>query len=157
MSLSERELLRHALAVLAYRGAKPLRDAPASFASFDTGGGRTPLTILAHISDLLDWALSHARGEARWHSATPGAWGTEVARFHQALAAFDAYLASDAPVQAEIPRLLQGPVDDALTHVGQLMMLRRMAGAPVYGENYFVADIVIGHLGPDQTPPKRTF
>jgi hypothetical protein len=157
MSLTERELLRHALAVLAYRGAKPLRDAPASFASFDTGGGHTPLAILAHICDLMDWALSHARGEGRWNNAAPGAWDAEVARFHGALAAFDAYLASDAPVRAEISRLLQGPVDDALTHVGQLMMLRRMAGSPVYGENYLVADIVIGRLGPDQAPPKRPF
>lgn len=157
MSLTDRELLRHALAVLAYRGAKPLRDAPASFASFDTGGGHTPLTILAHLSDLMDWALSHARGEGRWRGATPGGWETEVARFHRSLAALDDYLASDAPVRAEITRLLQGPIDDALTHIGQLMMLRRMAGSPVYGENYFVADIVTGRLGPDQAPPKRPF
>jgi hypothetical protein len=157
MSLTDRELLRHALAVLAYRGAKPLKGAPASFASFDSGGGHTPLVILAHLSDLMDWALSHARGEGHWHSATPGDWETEVARFHASLAAFDAYLASDAPIRAEITRLLQGPIDDALTHVGQLMMLRRMAGAPVYGENYFVADIVTGRLGPDQAPPKRPF
>jgi hypothetical protein len=157
VSLTDRELLRHALAVLAYRGAKPLRGAPATFASYDTGGGHTPLVILAHISDLMDWALSHARGEARWNSATPQSWDAEVARFHAALAAFDAHLASDAPIRAEIPRLLQGPLDDALTHVGQLMMLRRMAGSPVYGENYFVADIAIGRLGPDQAAPKRPF
>lgn len=157
MSLTDRELLRHALAVLAYRGAKPLRGAPASFAGFDTGGGHTPLVILAHISDLMDWALSHARGEGRWNSAAPGTWDAEVARFHAALAALDATLASDAPIRAEIPRLFQGPIDDALTHVGQLMMLRRMAGAPVYGENYFAADIAIGRLGPDQAPPRRPF
>jgi hypothetical protein len=155
--MTDRELLRHALAVLAYRGAKPLKGAPASFASFDTGGGHTPLVILAHLSDLMDWALSHARGEGKWNSADPGGWDAEVARFHRSLAAFDDYLASDAPVHAEIPRLLQGPVYDALTHVGQLMMLRRMSGSPVYGENYLVADITTGRLGPDQAPPKRPF
>jgi len=155
--MTDRELLRHALAVLAYRGAKPLRNAPASFAGFDTGGGNTPLTIIAHISDLLDWALSHARGEGRWTSAKPGTWDAEAARFHASLAALDAYLASEAPVRAEIPRLLAGPIADALTHVGQLMMLRRMSGSPVYGENYLVADIVTGRVGPDQAPPKKPF
>jgi hypothetical protein len=157
MSMTDRELLRHAVAILAYRGAKPLRAAPASFAGFDTGGGHTPLRVLAHISDLLDWALSHARGEGRWNSAEPGTWDAEVARFHEALAAFDAYLASDAPIKAELPRLLAGPIADALTHVGQLMMLRRMTGSPVYGENYFVADIVAGRVGPDQSPPRKPF
>jgi hypothetical protein len=157
MSLTDRDLLRHALAVLAYRGAKPLCDAPASFASFDSGGGHTPLVILAHLGDLLDWALSHARGQGRWKSDSPGSWEAESARFFAALAALDAYLASDAPLGAETTRLLQGPIADALTHVGQLMMLRRMSGAPVYGENYFVADIVTGRVGPEQSPPKRPF
>jgi len=156
--MTDRELLRHTLAALAYRGAKPLCDAPASFASFSTGpGGNTPLTILAHIGDLLDWALSHAKGEGRWKSATPGSWDDEAARFHRSLGALDDYLASDAPLGAEITRLFQGPIADALTHVGQLMMLRRMAGSAVYGENYFVADIVTGRLGQDQAPPRRPF
>jgi len=80
-----------------------------------------------------------------------------VARFPKSLAALDDYLASGAPIQAEVTRLLQGPIVDALTHVGQLMILRRMSGSPVYGENYFVADIAIGRLGPDQAPPKKPF
>ena len=156
--MTDRELVRHTLAALAYRGAKPLRDAPASFPDFSSGpGGNTPLTILAHIGDLLDWALSHAKGEGRWTSAAPGSWDDEAARFHRSLVALDEYLASDAPLGAEITRLFQGPIADALTHVGQLMMLRRMAGSAVYGENYFVADIVTGRLGQDQAPPKRPF
>ncbi len=155
--LDDRTLLRHALAVLAYRGGKPLRDAPPAFAAYDTGGGHTPLVIVAHLADLMEWALSMAQGEERWRSAAPGPWADEVARFYAALAAFDAYLASEAPVRAEIPRLLAGPVADALTHVGQLALLRRMAGAATVGENYYVADIVTGRVGPAQSPPRRPF
>ena len=155
--MTDRELIRHAVAVLAYRGAKPLREAPVSFASFETGGGHTPLVILAHLADLIDWALTHVSGKPRWVSAAPAAWDAEVARFFASLRALDAYLASDQPIRCELPRLLAGPVADALTHVGQLMMLRRMAGSPVYGENYFVADIVTGRVGPEQSPPVRPF
>jgi hypothetical protein len=154
--MDDRALLRHALAVLAYRGGKPLRDAPGSFATFE-GGGQTPLRILGHIADLLDWALSICRGQEKWPSVELGTWDAEVSRFYASLAALDAYLGSDAPIHAEIPRLLAGPIADALTHVGQLAMLRRMAGAPTIGENYFRADIVTGRVGPDQSPPARPF
>lgn len=155
--MSDRELLRHALAVLAYRGGKPLRDAPPEFAQFDTGGGHTPLVIVAHLGDLLEWTLSHARGEGKWPNHTPGTWDGERARFFAALAALDAFLASDEPVRQDLARLLQGPIADALTHVGQLMMLRRMSGSPVYGENYLVADIVTGRVGAEQSPPVKAF
>ncbi len=149
--------MRHALAVLAYRGGKPLRGASPAFAAHDTGGGHTPLVILAHIADLMAWALRHVKGEAKWVSATPVSWSAEVDRFYSTLGALDTYLASDAPIRCELGRLLAGPVADALTHVGQLMILRRMSGAPVYGENYFVADIVTGRVGPEQSPPVRPF
>ncbi len=155
--MTERDILRHCLAILAYRCGKFIRSAPASFACYDTGGGTTPLRILSHISDLLDWALSMSRGAGRWAAATPSDWGSEVMRFHAALAALDNYYASEEPIRAEVPRLLQGPIADALTHVGQIAMLRRMADAVVIGENYFVADIVAGRVGPEQTPPRKPF
>lgn len=78
-------------------------------------------------------------------------------RFHAALAAFDAYLASDKPSQAPIENLLQGPIVDALTHVGQIAMMRRLAGSPLKGENFFAADIAAGRVGPDQSGPKFEF
>jgi hypothetical protein len=153
-----RQLLRHALATLAYRGAKPLRDAPEGFSSFDCGGGcRTPGQLLAHIGDLLDWGLSIAEGKQQWHNAQPQSWEQDVKRFHAALAAFDAYLASGKPLQAPVEQLFQGPIADALTHVGQVAIARRLAGSPVKGENYFVADIRAGHVGSDQSAPKREF
>lgn len=152
----KRELLRHTLATLAYRGGKTVRNAPADFAEF-SGAGRTPGQILAHIGDLLDWALSMADGTRKWHDSTPLIWDEEAKRFFAALKKFDDYLVSDQPLQAPAEKLFQGPVADALTHVGQLAMLRRLAGGPIVGENYFVADIVVGRVGAEQTAPKRTF
>ena len=155
--MTDRELIRHLLAVLAYRGGKPLRNAKPEFASFDSGGGQTPLRILAHLGDLMDWALTHLRGEPRWVEAPLGAWDGQATRFFASLGALDAYLASDEPIKCDLGRLLAGPIADALTHVGQLMMLRRMSGEPLYGENYFVADIRAGRVGADQAPPVKPF
>lgn len=155
---TKREMLRHTLATLAYRGAKAVRGAPESFASFEAcDTTRTPAQILAHIGDLLDWALSIAKGEEAWNNAAPLPWDEEVARFHRALESFDSYLASDAELSATCERLFQGPIADALTHVGQLTMLRRIAGAPIKGENYSRAKIESGQVGADQAQPKREF
>jgi len=155
--MTDREMIRHTLAALAYRGAKPLRDAPPEFATFDTGNGHTPLVILGHLADLMDWALTHCSGQTKWVTVEPTTWAAGAARFHASIAALDAYLASDAPVHCELTRLFQGPIADAINHVGQLMILRRMTGSAVYGENYFVADIVTGRVGPEQSPPVRPF
>jgi hypothetical protein len=152
----KRELLRHALATLAYRGAKPLRDAPAAFADF-SGAGRTPAQILAHLGDLLDWALSMADGSRQWHDSKPLPWNQESQRFFAALKKFDDFLASAEILQAPVEKLFQGPVADALTHVGQLAMMRRLADVPIQGENYYAAAIEVGRVGPDQAPPKRAF
>jgi len=155
---SSRQLLRHTLATLAYRAGKTLRGAPDSFAAFSTGEkGRTPAHILAHMGDLFDWALSIARGKQEWHDSTPLPWSKEVERFFKTLQAFDDYLASDAPLAASPEKLFQGPVADALTHTGQLAILRRMAGCPMRGENYFRAEIVAGRVGQDQAAPVREF
>ena len=155
---SARQLLRHTLATLAYRGGKTLRDVPATFAQFRIGEhGRTPAEILAHIGDLLDWALSIAKGKQQWHDSPPLPWDQETLRFFAALEAFDAYLASDAPLEAGAEKLFQGPIADALTHVGQLAMLRRLSGETMRGENYYVAEITVGRVGSDQAPPRKEF
>ena len=155
---TKREMLRHTVATLAYRGGKAVRGAPEGLGEFIACAGlRTPVQILAHVGDLLDWALSMARGEPRFNESAPLGWDAEVSRFFDALAAFDAYLASDEPLGIPAEGLFQGPVADALTHVGQLAMLRRMAGAPVRGENYFRAEIVAGRVGEKQAAPRREF
>jgi hypothetical protein len=107
--------------------------------------------------DLLDWGLSIAQGKQTWKSSDPFPWEKETARFFAALKRFDDYLASAEPLQVPAEKLFQGPVADALTHVGQIAMLRRMAGGPVKGENYFVADIAAGRVGPEQAAPKKEF
>ena len=152
----KRSLLRHTLATLAYRATRALEDTPQAFANFD-GAGRQPIQILAHMGDLLDWALSIAQGKPAWRNSQPLAWPQEQQRFFAALAAFDAFLASSTPLQAPIERLMQGPVADALTHAGQLAMLRRLAGSPIRGENFYVAAIAAGQVGPVQPEPVKTF
>jgi len=149
----DRYSLRYAVATLAYRAAKTLRGAPEEFATFKPGStSKTPVEIVAHMGDLFDWGLRLQRGEPSWTSAKPQAWNAECARFFAALTAFDGYLASDAPIQYELAKVFQGPVADALTHTGQLAMLRRLFGAPMKGESYNRADVVVGRVGPEQTP-----
>ena len=151
-------LLRHTLATLAYRGGKALRGAPAEFAGFRCGEStRTPAQILAHLGDLLDWALSLAEGKEVWHDSPPVSWEQGTARFFAALEALDQRLASDTPLACSAEGLFQGPIADSLTHVGQIAMLRRLAGCPVRGENYLRAEISIGRVGSEQASPKREF
>ena len=153
-----RELLRHALATLAYRGGKAVRGAPDAFGAFHLAAtSRTPVQILAHIGDLLDWALSVARGQETWHESPPLAWPDEVSRFYEGLARLDAQLAAQDPAGATLEQLFQGPIADALTHVGQLTLLRRLAGSPVRGENYMRAEISAGRVGPTQQLPRGEF
>ena len=151
-------MVRHALATVAYRGGKAVRGTPETFATFSAGEStRMPAQLVAHIGDLYDWALTLAQGAQRWNDSTPLAWDLEIARFFRTIAALDAYLASDAPLAAPPEGLLQAPIADSLTHIGQLIMLRRLAGVTMRSENYFRAEIVSGRVGPEQTPPKREF
>ncbi len=150
--------LRHAVATLAYRAAKVLRDAPPEFSSFRAAeGSRSAGEILAHMGDLFDWALSQAQGEQRWRNSKVRPWSEDVARFFSALKAFDEHLASDATLHTPPEKMFQGAVTDALTHTGQIAMLRRLAGARVRGENYYVAKIEAGRVGDDQNAPVMEF
>ena len=154
----KREMLRHTIATLAYRGGKAVREAPESFADFRASETtRTPAAILAHICDLLDWALSMAKGAETWHGSDPQPWAQDIERFHAGLARFDEYLASNEDLACSCERLFQGAIADSLTHVGQLTMLRRIARAPMRSENYSKADIQSGRVGAEQTAPRREF
>jgi hypothetical protein len=154
----KRELLRHALATLAYRGGKAVRNASEGFAGFHANESvRAPGQILAHIGDLMDWALSMAVGKQAWNNSQPLAWEKEVERFFAAVKKFDDFLASSESLQATPEKLLQGPIADALAHVGQIAILRRLAGDPVKAENFYKAEIVAGRVGADQAKPKLEF
>ena len=155
---SGREFLRHTLATLAYRGGKVLRDSPPGFATLaSTDGSRSPIEILAHIGDLLEWTLHLTEGRHTWTERQAESWDAEVDRFFELLRKVDARLVAPEPLAAPVENLFQGPVADALTHIGQLALLRRRAGSPVKGENYFKAEIVAGRVGPEQAGPKREF
>lgn len=153
-----RQLLRHTLATVAYRGGKALRGAPETFAAFRSADTtRTPAEILTHLGDLYDWALSISQGKQAWQPAKPQPWTLEVDRFFAAIQKFDDYLASGEALHTSAEQLFQGPIADSLTHIGQIAMLRRMAGAQIRGENYFVADIAAGRCGAEQAAPRREF
>jgi hypothetical protein len=153
-----RAFLRHTLATLAYRGGKAIRKAGPDFAGYNCSEtSRTPAKILAHIGDVLDWALAMSEGHPAFHDSAPLTWEKECERFFAALKRFDDYLASEKPLHAPAEKLFQGPIADALTHVGQIAMLRRMAGVPMKGENYYVAEISLGRVGADQAVARKEF
>jgi hypothetical protein len=155
---STQDMIRHAVATIVYRGAKTIRGAPAEFAVYRVKPeSRTPVEIVAHMGDLFDWALSIAKGQEVWRSSSPMDWEAEVSRFYASVKAFDAHLASAASLACPPEKLFQGPIADAISHVGQLAMLRHLFGAPIRGENYFKADINAGQVGPNQPAPRREF
>jgi hypothetical protein len=150
--------LRQMAATLAYRAAKVLRDAPPDFAHKSFGDAtRQPVRIVAHMGDLMSWGVSMAGGGKEWKPGGGDDWKTEVERFFMGLAALDAALADDGEFKGSVDKLIQGPLADALTHVGQLAMLRGMAGAPVRPESYARAVITAGRVGLDQEAPRAEF
>ena len=153
-----RSLLRHTLATIAYRGGKAIRNAGPSFGEYGSPDtSRTPGKILAHIGDLMDWGLAMCEGRREWHDSSPLAWEKECERFFASVKKFDDYLASDKPLQVSAEKLFQAPIADALTHIGQIAMLRRMARVPMKSEYYVIAEITAGRVGPDQAPPRKEF
>ena len=155
----KREMLRHTIATVAYRGSKSVSNAPEGFAAFRVNETtRTPGEILAHMSDVLDWALRAVKGENVYNEFAPRSWEEEATRFFASLKAFDDYLASDAPlVDYTAEKIFQGPIADVLAHIGQIMLLRRMAGSPVRAEIYPMAEIMIGRVGREQSAERVEF
>lgn len=149
-----RPLLQHALATLAYRTQKALRGAPDGFASFRAGVHvRTPLDLLWHMTGLVGYARTMLRGGTFAPPPVP-TLAEEIARFHAELAALRDDFADpslDATITDE--QFLQGPIADALTHAGQLAMLRRLAGDPVPSENFIQADVRADNVGVEQPLP----
>jgi hypothetical protein len=157
ISMNEkRELLRHFLAALAYRTQKALREAPTNFGDFDPGGQvRTPAGLVRHMTSVLGYARTYFVGGHYRPEPLPSLQ-EEIARFHEMLADLSGHLANGTPFLQDMTeeRMLQGPFSDAMTHAGQLAMLRRLAGDPVAPENFIVADIQKERLGPEQPAPR---
>lgn len=149
--------VRHLTATLAYRAAKVLREVPEGFATRPFGtSSRLPVQIVAHMADLMAWAVTLARGDYVWKAAGSDDWDAEVQRFFAHLESLDRELA-ESRFGGSLEKLIQGPLADALTHVGQIALLRGMAGAPVRPESYARAEIVAGRVGIVQAPPGREF
>ena len=154
MATESRRLLQHFLAALAYRTQKALRGAPAGFGDFRIAPtSRTPHELVWHMTGVIGFARTMLHGGS---FAPPrlASFADEVARFHDTLAALHADFGNTSLVASvSDERLLQGPLADAMTHAGQLAMLRRLAGAPVASENFVEAAIDSGNVGPDQPDP----
>ena len=150
--------LRHTVATLAYRAEKALRDAPPGFPEFRASShSRSALALVAHLGDLMEWAERMARGEARWQAVPQPSWAAAIDRFFCGLAALDIALTEMPSESLRHEVIFQGPVADALTHVGQLTMMRGMAGAPVRPESYARANITAGRVGRDQDGARSEF
>lgn len=152
------QLLRHMLAVIAYRGGKVLRAAPDGFGNTrvreDT---RSAVESLSHINDTLQWGLTAVHADQQWQEQPHGEWCDQVDRFFDVLKRFDDELKQINELPCSAERLIAGPLADSLTHIGQLSTLRKLAGSAIMGENYFVADIQTGNVGPNQATPNREF
>jgi hypothetical protein len=143
----KREFLRHLVATLAFRGGVAVTDAPENFSEFRAGETmRSAGEILAHIGDLLQGSLILMKGEFVYLQSPAQSWAQDVKRFFSAVEEFDSFLASDAPLAQPVEKIVQGPISDALTHVGQIVLLRRLAGEPIQSEAYFTAEIKAGEV-----------
>jgi len=154
MQIGSRELLRHFLASLAYRTQKALRGAPDDFGELRVAPGvRTPRELVRHMTSVLGYARTLFLGGAYETEPLPDL-AAEVSRFHQMLEELAALLREGVEVSATEQQLLQGPFADAMTHAGQLALLRRLHGSPVPAENFLKADINSANVGPDQPLPR---
>jgi hypothetical protein len=149
-----RALLRHFLASLAYRTQKALSGAPESFADFRAGSGaRTPRELIRHMASVLGYARTFFIGGV-FRAEPLESFEAEIERFHSVLSDLAAHLAvATPPRDITLEQLLQGPLSDAMTHAGQLALLRRQAGFPVPSENFLFADVSVDRLGSRQPEP----
>jgi hypothetical protein len=153
-----RALLRHTVATLAYRAEKVLRDPPDGFADARVSeAGRSALDIVHHLGDLMEWATRMAEGTYKWAPNPADGWEPACRRFFDGLAALDAVIVTSDFADFTEAVIFQGPVADALTHIGQLAMLRGVVGAPVRPESYARAAIEAGRVGREQSSVRKEF
>ncbi len=150
-------MVRHFLAALAYRFHKAVNKAPKDFYKLTPGSGiRTPLEIVHHMNGVLGYGkvVLETGDTDYWYANAKHDWDGEVQTLHKTLESLDALLENAISIEDEkLQRLLQGPLSDAMTHVGQLAMLRRIANSPLPGENFYKADIRVGRVSEKQPDP----
>ncbi len=149
----KREMLRHFIASIAYHATKAIRDAPATYPEFNAGEGlRTPREILHHMTGVLSYVHSFFEDYETTYFEHQ-TWDAEVNHFYETLSKLDRSFQEKGPREVSEEQLLQGPLSDTMAHIGQLLMLRRLASSPVPSENFIFADITKGAVGPDQPEP----
>ena len=154
----DRPLLRHTVATLAYRAEKVLREVPDGFADQRVSvASRSPLEIVSHLADLMEWATRMAQGEYKWSAQPAPDWNAACDRFFRGLAALDDALVTATFETYSAGVIFQGPIADALTHVGQLALIRGAVNSPVRPESYARADIQVGRVGREQSSTRKEF
>jgi hypothetical protein len=154
----KRGLLRHTVATLAYRAEKVLRDAPASFGGMRLSpSSRSALEIVSHLGDLMDWGERMARGEYVWEPRPAIDWGAACDRFFRSVKSLDDAIGQAGFEKYPAETIFQGPIADALTHIGQLSIMRGVAGVAVRPESYARAEISAGRVGREQSSARKEF
>ncbi len=150
----KRHMLQHFLAALAYRTQKALRGAPEDFEEFKAGNDvRTPKELVRHMTSVLGYARTFFIGGEFWPEPLP-TFREEIDRFHEMLEDLSSHLDAGTALRGlSEEQLLQGQFSDAMTHAGQLAMLRRLHGEPVRSENFIHAAISAENLTADQPDP----
>ena len=138
-------LMRHLVATIAFRASRALRDAPDGFDDVRLADdGWCARELLLHMSNVLAFAYATITQTDRVKHELRD-WHGEVDRFYGILGDIDARLATGASLEPGMDlKLVQGPFADTLTHVGQLLSMRRRCGSPIPATNYIKADIRTG-------------
>ena len=149
----KRDMIRHFLASIADHATKALKNAPVNYPQLDIGKGvKTPRQILHHITGVLSYAHSvYEHYDTTYFDQKP--WDDEVKHFYETLSKLDKSFQEKSPREVSEEQILQGPLSDAMAHIGQLLMLRRLADSSIPSENFIYADIKKGLVGPDQPDP----
>jgi hypothetical protein len=135
------DVIRHALAAVKYRADKAIEGAPTGFGVFSAGEGtRSPCELLRHITAVIGQTTA-ALTDGHFHEEQGGPLSLERDRADAAIRTLANSLVGRPLTPETTKRLLQGPVADAISHVGQLALLRRLIGSPIAGENFYAAAI----------------
>jgi len=137
------EFLRHSVATIDYRFAKVIEGQEAHFGEFSAGEGcRTTNQIINHMFEVLH-ATRVFIEEERFikDKAAELGFSEECTRFQEELKQLDVSLSNN-----ELPinfgkRLIQGPISDIFTHIGQISMMSRLNGKAIEGEDFSSAPI----------------
>lgn len=137
------EFLRHTLSTIGYRFQKSVKYRNQEFEDFSLGkGSRSPKEIVNHMYAVLSSTTFYLLEEKRQKKSPEKlSLDLEIDRFNEELKNLDQLLSEkDLPINYS-KKLLQGPLSDILTHIGQIAMLSRLNNQPIEGEDFSAATI----------------